>query len=115
MPCEISSHRIVVDVDADRPGTLVVNQNHHRDWRASHGTLEERDGLLAVRLPAGQYRLELSYLSRSFATGVGVSLVCLLILVATIVLHRTGRIERWSRSQATWLRVPARAFMVIVA
>ena len=115
VPREISSHRIAADVDAERPGTLIVNQSHHRDWRASHGTLQEWEGLLAIRLPPGRYRLELSYFSQSFAVGLGVSLACLLILSATIVLYGKGRIERWSRSQTPWLRIPARTFMVIVA
>ena len=115
VPCEFSSHRINIEAAATRSGTLIINQNYHRDWRTNQGKLHEWQGLLAVDLPPGQYNVELRYFSRSFAVGLGLSVACLLGVVAITVLYRKGHIERWANSQSTWVRVPARTLMMILA
>ena len=113
--CEVSSHRISAEVSATRPETLIINQNYHRDWRTNHGKLHEWQGLLAVDLPPGQHNVELRYFSRAFAIGLGLSLVCLIGVVAIAVLYGKGRIARWANSQSRWIRTPSRVLMAILA
>jgi hypothetical protein len=78
-----SPNRIDVDVDLTRPGTLLVNQNWHRGWRASEGTVRDHEGLLAVDLPAGKHSVELDFSPRSATGGALVSLVTLAALLAS--------------------------------
>ena len=75
------------NVTALAPSVLVVNQNYEDGWRLSHGTgeLYSNDGLIGVRLPAGQQRLTLTYMSNSFRLGVVISLIT---LAAMLVLLR---------------------------
>jgi hypothetical protein len=56
-------NRLEFAVDAPGPATLVVNQNYDRFWRltAGRGSVISQGGLLAVSIPAGKQRLELSY------------------------------------------------------
>jgi hypothetical protein len=58
-----SPNRLDFAVDAPAPTTLIVNQNYDRFWRltAGHGTVVSKEGLLAVSIPAGRQRLQLSY------------------------------------------------------
>ncbi|NNE08988.1 MAG: hypothetical protein HKN20_10555 [Gemmatimonadetes bacterium] len=78
---EIEPHTIEVDGTTPGGGTLVINQNYHRDWRVDAGTLREWQGLLAVDLPAGTHHVTLRYSSRSLRTG-------LLISIGTLVCVR---------------------------
>jgi hypothetical protein len=76
---------LVIDVDADRPCWLVVNQNHHRDWTVEQGPplckVENRRGLIALRVPEGRQRLRLRFQPRAFRVGLVVSAVSLVLLV----------------------------------
>lgn len=92
--CEFSPHRIRAAVRATHPGTLIVNQNYHRDWRVNRGTLGEWKGLLAIQLSAGEYQLELRYFSRSFALGLLLSFISLIGLAAIVGLYHKGYIIR---------------------
>ena len=49
-----SPNRIVVEVDARRPTSVLVNQNYGPGWRAEGGTLADEGGLLAAGVPAGK-------------------------------------------------------------
>lgn len=76
-----NSMAVLVDVKA--PGTLVVNQNYHRDWHADRGALSDFHGLLALRLDEpGRYSVQFDYRPRSFYAGVAGMLVGLLGLAA---------------------------------
>lgn len=64
---------IVLDVVAQGPSRVLVNQNHDIGWRASVGKVVSHDGLLAVDLPAGTHRLELHYVNKWFRIGALIS------------------------------------------
>lgn len=72
---EWSPHRLEVEVRAERPVHLLVNQNWHPGWKSSVGEVVSREGLLAVSLPEGEHRVVLRFLPRS---GLGGALVSLL-------------------------------------
>ena len=67
---------ITADVLVERPGVLVINQNHHPAWSTDRGELLERDGLIALRLSeTGPCTIHLRYLPRSFVMGLIVTLI----------------------------------------
>jgi len=80
---------LVIDVDADRPCWLIVNQNHHRDWAVEDGPsgsrVENRRGLIALRVPTGRHRLRLRFQPRAFRVGLVVSALSLALLGLTCV------------------------------
>ncbi|MGH7814712.1 MAG: hypothetical protein ACREQI_12010 [Candidatus Binataceae bacterium] len=71
-------------LDVPEPTILVVNQNYNRGWAVvrGEGNVISRDGLLAVRIPAGKQRLELEYRSRPFLHGLTISLATLAVMLA---------------------------------
>ncbi len=76
-----SPHHIELQVDLTKPATLRVNQNFHRGWRASRGRVFSDQGLLAISLPAGHYRLDVEHRDPLVWLGVAVSLATLLALL----------------------------------
>jgi hypothetical protein len=66
-------NRLEVEVEAAGPVVLRINQNWHPGWRASVGEVFSREGLLAVRLPAGRHPVVLRFLPRSALGGLAVS------------------------------------------
>jgi hypothetical protein len=50
---------VEVDYELSRPATLLVNQNWAATWHASVGRAHQREGLLAVDLPAGRGRVKI--------------------------------------------------------
>ena len=94
---EFQPNSIIAQVHIGTPGILVINQNYHRDWRASKGKLLDRDGLLAIRLhEAGSYTIHIRYVPRSFYTGLAVSILTLAVLAFVCWAYRTGRLLNWS-------------------
>jgi len=83
-----SPNRIDVDVDATRPTELWINQNWHPGWLANVGEVVSRDGLLAVKLPAGHQRVSLRFWPRSAMGGWAVSALAVCLWVW---LTRRGR------------------------
>jgi hypothetical protein len=83
-----SPNRIDLDVALDRPAELRVNQNYHPGWRASVGHVVDRQGLLAVALPAGEHHVTLRFLPRS---ALGGGLASLLAAAALVYLAARGR------------------------
>ncbi len=73
-----SPNRIELDVDFQRPGRVVVNQNFERHWKVSTGQLVSHLGLLAADVPAGRHRVVFRYLPTPFLVGLAISLVALL-------------------------------------
>jgi hypothetical protein len=69
---------------------LVVNQNYDPSWRVMTGAGRtfSRDGLLAMRVPAGKSLIDLRYISSAVLYGFGISL---LTLIGAIVLFRIER------------------------
>lgn len=71
---------VVAEANVVNPGLLVVNQNYSREWRTNRGTIEQKDGRLAVRLhEPGRYSVELTYAPRAFYLGGAISLITLLV------------------------------------
>jgi hypothetical protein len=71
-------NRLEIDVRADGPGYLVVNQNHSPHWSSADGrAVLQRGGLLAVPISSGDSRIELVYRPLSFVIGAAVSLLTL--------------------------------------
>jgi|GEM_PF-1972236 len=57
-----------VEANLPGPGVVLLNQNHHRLWRVvdGPGTVVNRNGLLAVELPAGASRVTVRYAPTAF-------------------------------------------------
>lgn len=91
--CGFSPHRIVAEVSAAQAGTLIINQNYHPDWHITRGTIQSWKGLMAIPLPAGYHRLELRYLSRSFAIGLLISFFGLILIGIVVLISSKIRIS----------------------
>jgi len=78
------------NVLAPGPTVLIVNQNYDEGWHLIRGKGEvfSREGLIAVRLPAGRQHLEIVYRPRSFVIGLGITM---LTFVAMFVIWRYER------------------------
>ncbi len=69
----VGHNRIVVEATLEAPGTVVVNQNWLEGFTADVGEVGDRDGLLAVALPAGRHRATLRYRPGGLLAGFGIS------------------------------------------
>jgi hypothetical protein len=88
----VGHNRIQAQVTLETPGLLVVNQNYLDGFVSNSGHLEESDGLLALRLPAGEHRVTLSWRPRPVLLGFALSgLSFLAWCVAVAVLSVRGR------------------------
>lgn len=90
-----SPNVIRLEVDAKEPTTVLVNQNYAPQWRASVGTVRDKEKLLAVDVPAGKHELVLSYKDRFLDFCMLVSLGTLLFVVGYLgrALYRAARRE----------------------
>jgi hypothetical protein len=96
---------IIIQVIIEKPDTLIINQNYHRDWRTNQGNLSDRNGLLALELnDIGTYNITLQYISRSFFIGLIVSFFSLLFLVFVCWCYKTGRLERWYHTDSSFVK-----------
>jgi len=90
---------LVLTAQMQRDGWLVLSELYHPGWRATVDgaptELYRADYILrAVPVPAGQYRVELTFLPDSFVLGSGVSGVsALVLLMITIVARRKDRVR----------------------
>lgn len=78
------------EVAAPRSSILVVNQNYFPSWRLSEGRGQvfSQDGLLAVRVPAGNQRITLKYRDDAFILGAVISALTLLVALAVMSFER---------------------------
>jgi hypothetical protein len=114
-PPTIRPNSISVPVDVKVPGVLIINQNHHRDWHADHGTVLDRNGLLAVKLEEpGSYTIHLRYHPRAFYAGLTVTLASLSGVIWVCWAFTTGRLERWSLDASPAGRNVSRAILWLV-
>jgi hypothetical protein len=77
---ERNPHRLVCEVDLERPGILVVTENYHPDWKVSvdgdeKELLRANFVLKGVELPAGSHRVEFVYRSNAFRLGATFTLL----------------------------------------
>jgi hypothetical protein len=88
-----SPNEIVLEVDAKRPTTVLVNQNMGVGWRARGAALVEggENGLLAARVDAGRHTVTFRYLPRSVLAGAVVSLLAAVGAVAFLLVDRRAR------------------------
>jgi uncharacterized membrane protein YfhO len=86
---EWTPNQLSYRVSAAAETELVVNQNYYPGWRVVRGVghPESRDGLLAVRLPAGSQDITLSFRPEHLAVAVTLTLVG---LISTILLWKKG-------------------------
>ena len=106
---------ITVQVDIQTPGILVVNQNYHRDWHTNKGELFNRNGLIALRLQEiGSYMIRMRYISRSFYTGLAISVFSLTALVFICWIYKTGRLLGWSQHASPLLRWSSRTILWLI-
>ncbi len=77
-------------VNAPAATVMVVNQNYDPSWRvvSGAGPAFSQDGLLAVRVPAGESHVDLRYRSRAVLYGFAVTL---LTAIGAIVFFRIER------------------------
>lgn len=90
-----SPNRMVIDVDAEQAGRVVVNQNGYPGWRLSAGSsgrLVQWRGLLAVSTQPGRHQYELRYLPTSVIVGGTITALSILAVLTSLVLlrHRDG-------------------------
>lgn len=73
-----SPNRLVVAVQAQGKGVLVINQNYYPGWRAKDMTVVAVRGLLAVQVGPQTTRVELYYRPTSFIIGAVISVLAVL-------------------------------------
>jgi hypothetical protein len=78
----VDVNRLAAAGRADEAGFVVFNQNFDPAWRATTGSVGERDGLLAVPVAAGEFRVELRYRPMWFYLGLLISLLTWIALLA---------------------------------
>ena len=93
-----SPNKIVVDIYAERPGTLVVNQNYHTGWNVVRGkgrtvSADDFQGLIATPVPSGQSNIVFYYLPLSFLLGLCVSTVFVILMFFGMVRKPKLNIE----------------------
>jgi hypothetical protein len=78
-----SPNKIHIKVTVKKPGTLVINQNYHKSWRASLGRVGSYQGLLAAELQkTGEYEVILTYVPVDFYAGLVISVIAIACLFA---------------------------------
>ncbi len=92
-----SPERIVIDVTAPQPGYLVLTDAYYPGWLATVDDkpveVERADILFrAVKIPAGQHRVELRYQPQSFTFGLLISIGTVVVLGgAWLAVRRRNR------------------------
>ncbi len=94
---------LTYDVVTPSSGVMVVNQNYEPGWRVIDGAGEvfSYNGLIGIRLPAGQQRLKVAYRSYLFIVGAAVT------MLTCIVAFLLWRMEIRKRGTAAEDAVPA--------
>jgi len=89
-----SPNRLVIAVQPEGEGYLVVNQNYHTGWHVRGDPVrrvEAVENLLAVKVTPEDRQVELYYLPTSFVAGAVISGVSLILCVAIIGKTRQKR------------------------
>ncbi|HVN64154.1 MAG TPA: hypothetical protein VMT58_05925, partial [Candidatus Binataceae bacterium] len=88
-----STNELQFRVDAREPTELLVNQNYDLGWMLAEGSgqVNATNGLIAVKIPAGEQHLTLAYRGNRFYTGLWITLgaIAALILLCGFELKLT--------------------------
>jgi hypothetical protein len=76
-----SPHKIVLEVHANGPGRVVVNQNHANAWKTDVGELGSDGGLISVKVPPGDHVVTLTYSDWKVRLGALVTFATVLAIV----------------------------------
>jgi hypothetical protein len=76
--------RVWADVRMQQSGLVLFNQNAADGWRSAQGEVVNSRGLLAVQVPAGARRVEVSYRPAGLLLSVALSLVGLCVTLALL-------------------------------
>lgn len=80
-----SPNKIVADVHATEPDTLIVNQNYYKGWRvvgARSKIVKSFNGLISCVIQPGNYRATFYYLPTSFLVGFFITSITSICIVA---------------------------------
>lgn len=88
-----TQNTFTVDVDAVRPGRMLLDSTYDADWKTDVGATVDVDNQLAVDLPAaGRVRVHVRCWPRTFDAGCVLTLAGVIGVVAWLVRQRKGRI-----------------------
>ena len=97
-----SPNRVAVAVQAQEPGTVVVNRNWAPGWTAAPPfEAASHEGLISAAVRPGEHRIEFQFSPKTFRIGLAVSLVTLVAGIALFFLHGWRRAVDRSASQAS--------------
>ncbi len=72
-------------------GDVVINYKYHEGWESSVGEVVQSDrGLLAVRVPPGEYVLDLRYKAPGFLIGLGITLATAAGMIAFMLYRKAS-------------------------
>jgi len=77
-----TQNTFTVEVHASAPSRVLLNTAYDRGWTSSVGTVVEKDKLLAVDVPAGDFRMVVRYWPRGLTPGLWLSGITVTALVA---------------------------------
>jgi hypothetical protein len=85
---QISSQRMLMQVEGREPGLLVISQTFYHPWKAYVDGAPVRlwranHAFQAIEVPAGQHQVTLAYEDRQFRRGAFISGITLLVCVVT--------------------------------
>ena len=105
----LKSDSVEIETESSAPGYVVLAESYAVGWRAAVDggaaapVLRANGVFRAVRVPGGRHRVSLRYRPLSVAIGAGLSVVGLLLAVATwsFAAHERGPQGRHGGAQAT--------------
>jgi len=89
-------NRVVIDVETDRPGLLILTDTYYPGWRAEvdgqDAPIYRADGLFrAIAIGPGSHAVVLTYLPWSFLIGLVMTMSTALLLACYCVNFRSSR------------------------
>ena len=81
----IKSNLLLIKKEIDN-NYLITNDNYYPGWTASTGAIQNVLGLRAVQLKSGQGTEVISYHSKSFKVGLGITIGGIAILLVAIFI-----------------------------
>ena len=96
---EYKAARVVWEVEAKQPGYLVLLDSYYPGWRAyldgkEVEILRANYAFRAVEVGSGRHRVEFRYRPTSFYTGMAITLISVLVGVATLLLPAVANLRK---------------------